>query len=99
VAKARTRKPAKKTTKKPKPKAPVRKAPEVWICIVDGWVRYHGKRYAKGDTILVDTDKMSYKDLDTLRKYFELKPTEIMSGISEPVELLDEGDNHGSHSN
>jgi len=65
--KTATKKPA---AKKSKPVAPARKAPEVWICIVEDWVRYHGKGYVKGGTILVNIDTISETDLATLKKYF-----------------------------
>jgi len=98
-----TKKPAAKKSAKAKPakpkfKAKVRKAPEVYVCIVDGWVKYHGRQYEKGETILIHLDRMTDSDLATLEKYFELKPTEVMAGVSEPVEQLDEGVNHGSNS-
>ncbi len=90
--KSKTRKPAAKKSKpKAKQKAPARRAPEVYICIVD-WVKYHGRRYEKGETILVNLDRIPEGDLAILEKYFKLKPTEVMSGVSEPVEQLDEGD-------
>ncbi len=88
----------KPVTKKTKPgKSP--KPPEIWACIVKGWVRYRGTRYEEGDTILVQPGKMNESDLNTLRKYFEPRPTGVMSGVSEPIQLLDEGENHGSDSN
>ncbi len=96
---------SKKTTKKPaakKVKAVERPKPipaEIWACTVEGWVRYRSTRYEKGDTILVQPDKMNEKDLATLRKYFKPMPTESVKGVSEPIELLDEGENHGSSSN
>ena len=92
----KSKKAAKKSKPKAKPKAPARQAPEVYICTV-GWVKYHGRRYEKGETILIQVDRMSDGDMVILEKYFELKPTEIMAGVSEPAELL-EGESHGSNS-
>ena len=93
-------KPKAKSKPKAKPKASVNRIPEVWACTIagGGWVRHHGKKYAYGETILVFPDRMPAADLERLRKNFEPKPVEIMTGISEPVELLDEGDNHVSNS-
>ncbi len=97
-----TKKPATKPKAKPKskpkgkPKAPVSRVPEVWACIGSA-TRHHGKIYGKGETILVFPDRMPAADLENLRKYFEPKPVEIMTGISEPVELLDEGEYHGKN--
>jgi len=87
------------TAKKPAAKKSAVKAvkpatPQIWRCTVDGWVRYQGRRYEKGETILVHEDRMTEADMDTLRKYFEPVPTEVMSGVSEPIQPLDEGDNH-----
>ena len=73
--------------------------PEIWVCIVAGWVRYRGTRYEQGDTIVVQPGKMADTDLNILRKYFEPRPTNRMTGVSEPIQLLDQGENHGSHSN
>ena len=84
----------KRTTKKSVVKAVKPATPQIWRCIVDGWVRYRGRRYEKGETILVQSDRMTEADMDTLRKYFEPVPTEVMSGVSEPIQPLDEGDNH-----
>ena len=87
TAKSPTKKPA---VKKSKAKARAKPPPaQIWQCIVDGWVRYRGTRHELGDTILVQPEKMSEKDLATLQKYFKPIPTEVVSGISEPVELLD----------
>ncbi len=91
-------KPVKSTAKKTTPRKNPN-PPEIWACIVKGWVRYRGTRYEKGDTILVQPGKMTEADLNTLQKYFEPKPTGVMAGVSEPIELLDEGENHGSDSN
>ena len=96
--KAKPKKPASKKTKA-KAKDKIKKGPEVYVCTVDGWVRYRGKRYVKNDTIMVHPDKMTPEDLVRLQRHFEPKPTEIMTGTSEPVELLDEGDDHASNSN
>jgi len=98
-----TKKTTKRATKAKKPsakKTKERPAPvpaEIWACTVEGWVRYRGTRYEKGDTILVQPNKMSEKDRNTLKKYFEPRPTESITGISEPIELLDEGDDHGNN--
>ena len=100
----------KKTTKKAKPKntapkkakanAKAKKGPQVYICNkVAGWVRYRGKRYSKGGIVMVHPDKMTPEDLVRLQRNFEPRPIEIMTGTSEPVELLDEGDDHVSNSN
>ncbi len=87
TAKSSTKKPAAKKSKaKVRPKPP---PAQIWQCTVDGWVRYRGTRHEAGDTILVQPEKMSEKDLATLQKYFKPIPTEVVSGISEPVELLD----------
>jgi hypothetical protein len=102
----KTSKPRKSVSRKPdakkadtKSKALANHGPEVYICTVDGWVRYRGKRYVKDETIMVHPDKMSPTDLETLHKYFDPKPMEIMNDVSEPVELLDEGNDHVSNSN
>ena len=72
--------------------------PEIWVCIVAGWVRYRGTRYEQGDTIVVQPGKMADADLNILRKYFEPGPTNVVTGVSEPIELLDQGENHDDHS-
>ncbi len=96
MAKQTTKK--KTATRKPAKKAPAKsKTPEVWACTADGWVKRGGKRYVKGDTILVFSERLSEKDLAVLKKYFEFKETEVMTGVSEPIELLDEGDDHGKN--
>ncbi len=99
--KTTTKKAAKKpTTKKSEAKARPKPPPaQIWECTVEGWVRYRGTRYEKGDTILAQPWKMTEKDLSTLQKSFKPIPTEVISGVSEPIELLDEGENHGSSSN
>jgi hypothetical protein len=91
----------KSTAKKAKPvvKPEVMKGPQVYVCTVDDWVRYRGKRYYKNDPVMVHPDKMTPEDLVRLHKHFDPKPTEIMTVTSEPVELLDEGDDHVSNSN
>ena len=93
-------KPKTKAKSKAKPKALVSRVPEVWVCTIagGGWVKHHGKKYTFGETILVFPNRIPASDLENLRKYFEPKPMEIMTGVSEPVELLDEGESHGSHS-
>ena len=94
--KTTAKKPAAKKVKAPKRPKPI--PAEIWACTVEGWVRYRSTRYEKGDTILVQPNKMNEKDLATLRKYFKPMPTESVKGVSEPIELLDEGENHGSDS-
>lgn len=90
-----TRKPAaKKPAPEVKPQVPGK---EIWRCIVD-WVRYHGAAYERGNTILV-MPGMTDAEKSVLGKYFEPTKTGIMTGVSEPVELLDEGEDHASHSN
>ncbi len=89
TAKSSTKKPAAKKSKaKVRPKPP---PAQIWQC-KKGIVRYHGTKYEKGETILVQPEKMSEKDLATLQKYFKPIPTEAISGVSEPIELLDEGE-------
>ncbi len=93
-------KPKKTATKKTKKaQARVNKPPEVWVCTAAGWVSRGGKRYAKGDTIMVFPDRIPEADLEILKKHFEPKQMEVMAAVSEPIELLDEGDDHGSDSN
>ena len=101
----KTKKPAAKSAAskakpKAKPKAIVERVPEVWVCTISGggWVKRHGRKYTFGETILVFPDRIPAADLERLRKYFEPKPMEIMTVVSEPVELLDEGEYHGSNS-
>ncbi len=92
----KTKKPAAKTPAKAKSKKVAKPQPtrEIWRCIVDGWVRYRGVRYEKGETMIVHPNRMTEADMEGLRKYFEPVPTEVMTGVSEPAELLDEGENH-----
>ncbi len=93
----RTRKP---TAKKPDPKPkPALEAPskEIWRCKVD-WVKFHGVAYERGETILVMPDRTTDAERSVLGKYFEPTKTGIMTGISEPVEPLDEGEDNASHS-
>ena len=86
---------AKKSSKvKPKSK-PKKDVPEIWKCIRD-WVQYRGKRYQRGDTIMIMPSQMSDRDMEILERYFEKTETESVKVTSEPIEPLEEGADHAS---
>jgi len=85
--KSSVKKPSVKKPVEVKPKAP---AVEIWRCKVD-WVKFHGKKYHRGDTLLVPLST-SEAEMQVIRRYFKLTNTESILSTSEPVEVLKEGD-------
>lgn len=87
---ATAKKPYEEKAYKPvKPKPP---AFQIWRCHVD-WVKYHGKKYEKGDILNVPRSTLADEaEMKVIRKYFTPTKTESVAMVSEPVEILKEGD-------
>lgn len=88
----------KKSAPKPKAVAPKPPAFEIWRCHVD-WVKYHGKKYEKGDILNVARFTLTDEaEMRIIRKYFTPTKTESVKMVSEPIEILKEGESHGNSS-
>lgn len=78
-----------------KPKAASKPKPlafEIWRCHVE-WVKHHGKIYGKGDILNVDLATLQDEaEMKVISKYFTPTKTESVKMVSEPVEILKEGD-------
>ena len=90
--KPRATKPTTKKTVKPQVAATKPSPFEIWRCHVE-WVRHHGKKYNKGDILNVFAAILADEaEMKVIRKYFTPTKTESVAMVSEPVEILKEGD-------
>ena len=68
--------------------------PELWRCKVD-WVRFMGRKYFKGESLLVHPKQLTNGQLQLVSRYFEkIGTAETTTVISEPIQPLAEGDSN-----